>query len=90
MLRINGEITNLISDLEFNSKEELMDKLRLLRKLQVNTQNTSASEYYQMLGTAIQQAFYTNPNQIMRYKNYCEFRKNTGGKNAKQINESNN
>ena len=32
MLRINGELTTFLDDIEFKDKDELMKKLRVLRK----------------------------------------------------------
>jgi len=75
MLRINGEITNFIGDCNFKSKEELMEKLRGLRKKPNLASNCDYAKFYEMIGVAIQQAYYTNPNQIMRYKSYCTSRK---------------
>lgn len=83
MLRINGEITGFIGDCKFESKEELMEKLRTLRKNPNLIQNCDYGQFYEMIGVAIQQAYYTNPNQIMRYKTYCNSRKETGANYGK-------
>ncbi|MCM1556927.1 MAG: hypothetical protein NC087_05275 [Anaeroplasma bactoclasticum] len=86
MLRINGEITTFLDDIEFATKEELMEKLRNLRKAPNLASNTDYQDFYNIIGVAIQQAYYTNPKQIERYKKYCEYRKSTGannGQNAK-------
>ena len=78
MLRINGEITSFLSDFNFTNKEELMDKLRVIRKEPNLSQNCNYKQFYEMIGIAIQQAYYTHPNQIMRYKQYCNYRQKTG------------
>lgn len=80
MLRINGEIISFLNDFDFESKEQLMEKLRLSRKTPTLAQNCKYEQFYDIVGVAIQQAYYTNPNQIMRYKNYCNLRKGTGSK----------
>ena len=82
MLRINGEITTFLDDIEFSNKDELMQKLRELRKSPNLASSTNYQDFYNIIGVAIQQAYYTNPKQLERYKNYCKFRKNTGVNNG--------
>lgn len=82
MLRINGELTTFLDDIEFKDKDELMKKLRVLRKSPNLAPNTHYDTFYNIIGVAIQQAYYTNPKQLERFKNYCEFRKNTGTQNG--------
>lgn len=82
MLRINGELTTFLDDIEFKDKDELMKKLRVLRKSPNLVPNTHYDTFYNIIGVAIQQAYYTNPKQLERFKNYCEFRKNTGTQNG--------
>lgn len=86
MLRINGEITAFLSDFDFESKDQLMEKLRISRKTPNLAQNCKYEQFYDMIGVAIQQAYYTNPNQIMRYKKYCNSRKETGANYGKAKN----
>jgi len=78
MLRINGEVTNFIGGINFENKEQLMERLRSLRKKPNLLPNCDYRQFYDMIGIAIQQAYYTNPNQIMRYKKYCDSRIKTG------------
>ena len=87
MLRINGEITNFINDCEFEDKTQLMDKLRSLRKSPNLDQNKSYKVFYDLIGVAIQQAFYVGEKQLTRYKNYCNYRAQTGANNG-QANKS--
>lgn len=89
MLRINGEITNFINDCEFEDKTQLMDKLRSLRKNPKLDQNTNYSIFYELIGVAIQQAFYVGEKQLIRYRNYCNYRSQTGSNNE-QTNNCNN
>jgi hypothetical protein len=77
MLRINGEITAFINDCEFETKEEFMNNLRFLRKNAKLHPDCKYEYFYDLIGVAIQQAYYANPNQIIRYKNYCNLRKET-------------
>lgn len=81
MLRINGEITTFLNDCDFKDKNEFMDKLRALRKSPNLAPNCKYDPFYDMIGVAIQQAFYVNEKQLMRYKNYCNYRSETGGSN---------
>jgi len=83
MLRINGEIINFINEIDFNNKDEFLEKLRAIRKTPNLQSNCDYDEFYQMIGIAIQQAFYTNPNQLARYKEYCKQRAETGVKQCK-------
>lgn len=78
MLRINGEITTFLDDIEFETKDQLMEKLRALRKAPNLASNTDYQDFYNIIGVAIQQAYYTNPKQIERYKKYCKSRLETG------------
>lgn len=82
MLRINGEIATFLDDIDFTNKDELMEKLRILRKAPNLAPNTSYETFYNIIGVAIQQAYYTNPKQLERYKGYCEYRKSTGNPNG--------
>jgi hypothetical protein len=86
MLRINGEITSFLNDIEFETKEEFMEQLRTLRKQPNLANGCDYEQFYKMIGVAIQQAYYTNPNQLVRYKNYCKSRKETGVNYAKTSN----
>lgn len=86
MLRINGEVITFMDDCDFNSKEEFMDKLRAMRKSPNLAKNCNYKEFYDMVGVAIQQAFYINEKQLMRYKEYCNSRSMTGATNGKQTN----
>lgn len=89
MLRINGEITSFVDSIDFENKDELMTKLRFLRKNPNLAPNTKYQEFYDMIGVAIQQAFYTNPNQLVRYKGYCKSRVETGANNGRNNKSSN-
>lgn len=86
MLRINGEITSFLNDCDFKDKEDFINKLRVLRKSPNLLQNCKYEQFYELIGVAIQQAYYINPNQIMRFKTYCNFRKETGANNGKSSN----
>ncbi len=83
MLRINGEITTFIDETDFETKEEFMDKMRKARKEPSLKSNAEYHIYHDIIGVAIQQAYYINEKQLLRYKKYCQNRKETGGnKNA--------
>jgi len=86
MLRINGEITTFINDIDFENKDGFMEKLRALRKTPNLAPNCSYNQFYDMVGVAIQQAFYVNEKQLMRFKNYCNYRAKTGANNGSKTN----
>lgn len=87
MLRIDGEITTFLSDINYQNKEELMNKLREIRRTAKNKIKNGYSQFYPMIGVAIQQAYYTSEKQLMRYKKYCNSRvESSGGNYGKQTN----
>lgn len=86
MLRIDGELVSFMSDCDFNNKEEFMEQLRAMRKTPNLAKNCNYKEFYDLVGVAIQQAFYINEKQLMRYKKYCNNRVLTGVGNGQQKN----
>ena len=76
MLRLSGEMTNFLKILDVNTKTDLLIMLRLIRKNLKVTENTDYDYFYNMIGVAIQQAYYTNAEQLEKYLNYTRKKDN--------------
>ena len=76
MLRLSGEMTNFLEILDVNTKTDLLIMLRLIRKNLKVTENTDYDYFYNMIGVAIQQAYYTNAEQIEKFLNYIKEKDN--------------
>ena len=76
MLRLSGEMTNFLEILDVNTKTDLLIMLRLIRKNLKVTENTDYDYFYNMIGVAIQQAYYTNAEQLEKYLNYTRKKDN--------------
>lgn len=76
MLRLSGEMTNFLEILDVNTKTDLLIMLRLIRKNLKVTENTDYDYFYNMIGVAIQQAYYINAEQLEKYLNYTRKKDN--------------
>lgn len=76
MLNIGGELAFILQDIDYNSKQELLDKLRALRESLKTYPKEERDKIKPILAISIQQAFYASKYELMRYKNFCEFRSN--------------
>lgn len=76
MLRLSGEMVNFLEILDVNTKNDLLVMLRLIRKNLKVTANTNYDYFYNMIGVAIQQAYYTNAEQIEKFLNYIKEKDN--------------
>ena len=76
MLRLSGEMTNFLEILDVNTKTDLLFMLRLIRKNLKVTENIDYDYFYNMIGVAIQQAYYTNAEQLEKYLNYTRKKDN--------------
>ena len=76
MLRLSGEMVNFLEILDINTKNDLLVMLRLIRKNLKVTENTNYDYFYNMIGVAIQQAYYTNAEQIEKFLNYIKEKDN--------------
>ena len=78
---INGEIVPIHEAVEFKSKDELLTKLRNMRAASVKLAPADRRVVKQMLGIAIQEVCYTSERELLRYKNYTDYKK---GKRKKE------
>lgn len=76
MLRLSGEMVNFLEILDVNTKNDLLVMLRLIRKNLKVPENTNYDYFYNMIGVAIQQAYYTNAEQIEKFLNYIKEKDN--------------
>lgn len=67
-MNIGGELLSLLKDIDYNSKRELLDKLRVMRDDLKNYPKRERRKIKSFLHVAIQQAFYTNEYTLIQYK----------------------
>lgn len=67
-MSIGGELLSLLKDIDYNSKQELLDKLRAMRDDLKNYPKRERRKIKSFLHVAIQQAFYTNEYTLIQYK----------------------
>lgn len=78
MLNIGGELAFILQDIDFNSKQDLLEKLRGLRDSLRDYPEEQRKRLKPILSVAIQQAFYSSEWELNRYKNFCEYRSKNG------------
>ncbi len=67
-MAIGGELLSLLKDIDYNSKQELLDKLRAMRDDLKNYPKRERRKIKSFLHVAIQQAFYTSEYALLQYK----------------------
>lgn len=78
MLNIGGELAFLMQDIDYKSKQDLLEKLRGLRDSLKDYTKEERHELRPILSVAIQQAFYISEWELMRYKKFCDYRRANG------------
>lgn len=78
MLNIGGELAFILQDVDYKSKQDLLDKLRGLRDSLRNYPEEQRKILRPILSVAVQQAFYASEWELLRYKNFCEYRSQNG------------
>ncbi len=78
MLNIGGELAFLLQDIDYKSKPDLLEKLRGLRDSLRNYTKEERQSLRPILSVAIQQAFYISEWKLMRYKKFCDYRRENG------------
>lgn len=73
---INGEIVPIIEAIDYQSKDELLQKLRNMRDDTVRLAPEDRRVVKQMLGVAIQEVCYTSEYELLRYKRYINYKAN--------------
>ena len=67
---MGGDLSSLIEVVDFANKTELLEKLRNMRKSTVKLDEPERSAVKEMVGIAIQQAYFTTEKELLRYKKY--------------------
>ena len=78
MLNIGGELAFVLQDIDYNSKKELLDKLRYIREELREYPKEEKAKLRPILAVSIQQAFYASEWELLRYKNFCKYRSEHG------------
>ena len=78
MLNIGGELAFVLQDIDYSSKKDLLDKLRKIRDDLKNYDEKEKKEIRSILAVSIQQAFYANNWELMKYKDFLNWRKTNG------------
>ena len=82
MLNIGGELAFVLQDIDYSSKKDLLDKLRTIRDDLKNYDDKDKNEIRPILAVSIQQAFYSSNWELMKYKDFLNWRKtNEQGQN---------
>ena len=74
---MGGELSSLIEVVDFANKTELLEKLRNMRKSTVKLDEPERSAVKEMVGIAIQQAYFTTEKELLRYKKYVNVKGKT-------------
>ena len=67
-MAIGGELLSLLKDIDYNSKQELLDKLRAMRDDLKNYPKRERRKIKSFLHVDIKQAFYTSEYTLIQYK----------------------
>ena len=86
MLNIGGELAFVLQDIDYSSKKILLDKLRSIRDDLKNYDDKERKKIRPILAVSIQQAFYANNWELMKYKDFLNWRKTNGEGQNKSVN----
>ena len=78
MLNIGGELAFILQDIDYKSKQDLLEKLRGIRDSLKDYTVEERQMIKPLLSVAIQQAFYMSEWELMRYKRFCDYRREHG------------
>lgn len=77
---MSGEIMPIIEDIDFSTKTELLEKLRAMRVSAGKLVPEDRCVVKDMLGVAIQEVYFTPGKEVMRFKHYVDYKKNSHNK----------
>ena len=72
MLNIGGELAFILQDIDYTSKQDLLDKLRTMRDELKDYSKEEKQNIRPILAVAIQQAFYFSEWELMNYKKFID------------------
>lgn len=67
-MRLGGELSFLLTDIEYSSKHELLEKLRTMRDNLQQEPKEDRLKVKTTLAVSIQQAFYASEYELLRFK----------------------
>lgn len=88
-MRLGGELAFLLTDIEYESKRELLDKLRIMRDNLQNYPKDERIKIKPILAVSIQQAFYTSEWELLRFKKLSNKSRGEYGRTKKDDNGPN-
>ena len=74
---MSGELMSVIDSIDFNTKDELLKKLREMRDSTVKFSPKKRVVIKQIIGISIQQVYFTKESELLNYKKYLSERKNS-------------
>lgn len=77
-MNVGGELTALLKAIDFDTKQELLNKLRTLRNEVKKYSKEEKKIIMPHLSVAIQQAFYTSEWELIHFKKFLEQRSDYG------------
>ncbi len=72
MLNVGGELAFLLNDINYNSKLDLLEKLRNFREALKQYPEEQKEIIRPILSVAIQTAFYISEYDLLKYKEFCK------------------
>ena len=72
MLNIGGELAFILQDIDYTSKQDLLDKLRTMRDELKDYSKEEKQNIRPILAVSIQQAFYFSEWELMNYKKFID------------------
>lgn len=80
-MNIGGELILLLKDIEYSTKQELLEKLRIMRNDLKTYPKKERKQIRPLLTVAIQQAFYASEYDLLRVKRRVENGRRNNGRN---------
>ena len=87
MLNIGGELAFILQDIDYTSKQDLLDKFRNMRDNLKEYPKEEKQMIRPILAVAIQQAFYFSEWELMNYKKFCDKKNPKEQEDVKSVGE---
>lgn len=76
MLRFSGELVSFLDLVDFESKQELLNKVKQVREDIAPLPYFEREVFRKMLAVAVQGIYYTSEARLLKFKNYLNKSKN--------------
>lgn len=73
MLRISGEVLTFLNEIDYSSKQELLQKLRNMREKISHYEPNRRNTLKQLLGIAIQQVYRCSEKELQRFNDFKKY-----------------